>query len=98
LRIPFHLGADSQSLRVHVHVDNLPFSSTVQKKASPHWHHAAVVAEPAGLAFPLLVVGQVVSAIRLDSQGGGLTNGLGRALHLSFDTSKHIVEKFEHHT
>jgi hypothetical protein len=67
------------------------------KRASPRWHQLAVVAEAADMALPLLAAGQVVSAIRLGGQGGGLTNRFGRALHLSFDNSRHIIEPVEHH-
>ena len=52
---------------------------------------------PFDLSLPQLAVGKVASAIRLGGQGGGLINRFGRALHLSFDTLRHVIETVEHH-
>jgi hypothetical protein len=52
---------------------------------------------PFDLSLPQIAVGKVASAIRLGGQGGGLINRFGRALHLSFDTLRHVIETVEHH-
>jgi hypothetical protein len=67
------------------------------RKASARWYQLAVVDEAADLALPPLAARQVVPAIRLGGQGGGLTNRFGQALHPFFDTSGHIIETFEHY-